>query len=169
MESPIKPLVFVSIALISYGAEASLLKNTEALQQDKRLVIAQLDRLTDIKTSIKCIGKNCQINAITTLSYNPESKRYTTYITANNNNLTNRNQASAAVLKDEVVVTAKLVRDWGFNALKEGVNSYRQQLSQSAARLLLMISSNIPLSTAIWVFLGGLFGLLATQRRKELE
>lgn len=169
MESPIKPLVFVSIALISYGAEASLLKNTEALQQDKRLVIAQLDRLTDIKTSIKCIGKNCQINAITTLSYNPESKRYTTYIAANNNNLTNRNQASAAVLKDEVVVTAKLVRDWGFNALKEGVNSYRQQLSQSAARLLLMISSNIPLSTAIWVFLGGLFGLLATQRRKELE
>jgi len=169
MESPIKSLVFASIALLSYTAEASLLEGVESLQQDKH---AQLDRLTDgympLKTSLRCLGKDCRINEITTLSYNPESKRYTTYIAANTDHLANKNQASAAALKDGTVVTAKLVRDWGLNALKEGVNSYQQQLTQGAARLLLTISSNIPLSTAIWVFLGGLFGLLATQRRKEL-
>jgi len=172
MESPIKSLVFASIALLSYTAEASLLESSESLQQDKHLVTAQLDRLTDgympLKTSLRCLGKDCRINEITTLSYNPESKRYTTYIAANTDHLANKNQASAAALKDGTVVTAKLVRDWGLNALKEGVNSYQQQLTQGAARLLLTISSNIPLSTAIWVFLGGLFGLLATQRRKEL-
>ncbi|MDP3333250.1 MAG: hypothetical protein Q8Q40_01205 [Methylococcaceae bacterium] len=167
MESPIKSLVFASIALLSYTAEASLLESSESLQR-KHLVTAQLDRLTDTKTSIRCLGKNCRINQITTLSYNPESKRYTTYIAANNENLANKNQAPAAALKDGTVVTAELVRDWGFNALKEGVNSYQQQLSQSVRNLLLMISSNIPLSTVIWVFLGGLFGLLATQRRKEM-
>jgi len=169
MESPIKSLVFASIALLSYTAEASLLEGVESLQQDKH---AQFDRLTDgympLKTSLRCLGKDCRINEITTLSYNPESKRYTTYIAANTDHLANKNQASAAALKDGTVVTAKLVRDWGLNALKEGVNSYQQQLTQGAARLLLTISSNIPLSTAIWVFLGGLFGLLATQRRKEL-
>jgi hypothetical protein len=168
MESPIKPLVFVSIALISYGAEASLLKDTEAQQQNKPLVIAQIDSLNDVKTSITCIGKNCQINAITTLSYNPESKRYTTYIAANNDHLVSKTQTSVTALKDGIVVTAKLVRDWGFNALRREANSYQQKLSQGTEKMLFVISSHIPLSTVTWVFLGGLFGLLATQRRREL-
>ncbi|MDO9163872.1 MAG: hypothetical protein Q8N35_16825 [Methylococcaceae bacterium] len=169
MESLIKPLVFVSIALVSYGAEASLIKNTEAQQQNKQLVIAQLDKLTNVKTSIRCIGKNCQLNAVTTLSYNPESKRYTTYIAANNDHLAGKTQTSLTALKDGLVVTTKLVSDWGFNALRREANNYQQKLSQGTEKMLFMISSNIPLSTAIWVFLGGLFGLLATQRRKELE
>ena len=162
MESLIKSLLFASIGLFSYGAQASMLEGTNNVPYHNDQIIAWLNTANHSKASNFYASSNSLRSGALVLiyqlpnskqtnwAYNTLAKSNKTYNPDNNNDFISKNQSTMRSLKDDLVAACEFSMERGIEASNE-------------------IICDVPLPTATWLFLGALLGILRIQRRKELR